>query len=96
MPEDIGKQYAERLDERVVSELRKTFEAIAKLALQGSAEAADPSMNIIDKARKAHTRITLIIDDAMRGLAEVNEAMFAGAMMMGVSASESDADPSPH
>ncbi len=40
MPEDIGKQYAERLDERVVSELRKTFEAIAKLALQGSAEAA--------------------------------------------------------
>ncbi|HWQ55744.1 MAG TPA: hypothetical protein VN442_18805 [Bryobacteraceae bacterium] len=77
---------AEYLPEIVSAELRKTFEGIAKLALQGAAEADDPAVNIIDKARKAHARVTLIIEDAMRGLAQVNESMFVGGIIAGVEA----------
>ena len=93
MPDDITKQLGENLAGRVEVELRKRFEVIAKLALQGSAEAQDPSLNVLEKMRKAHSRITLIIDDAMRGLAEVSEALFAGAMIIGVSTSESSDHP---
>jgi len=59
------------------------FEGMAKLCLQGAAEANDPALNLIDKARKAHSRVTLIIDDAMRGLGEVNQTMFVGGVMLG-------------
>ena len=81
-----GKQ----LPEIVSDELRKMFEGIAKLAIQGAAEANDPSLDIIEKARKAHSRVTLIMDDAMRGLAELNESMFVGGVMAGVSVGDSE------
>lgn len=77
---------------QVSAEIRSMFEGIAKLALQGASEANDSSLNIMEKARKAHSRVTLIIDDAMRGLAQVNESMFVGGIMaatMNLSESES-------
>jgi hypothetical protein len=67
----------------VSADLMKMFEGMAKLCIQGAAEANDPTLNIIEKARKAHSRITLIIDDAMRGLGEVNQSMFVGGVMLG-------------
>jgi hypothetical protein len=79
---------------QVRAEIRKTFETVAKLALQGAAEADDDSLNVIEKARKAHSRVTLIIDDAMRGLAEVNECMFVGGIMV-ASAVDLDAEEPP-
>jgi hypothetical protein len=74
------------LNTKVTHELRKTFEQVAKLALQGSAEAGDDSLNAVEKATKAHSRITLIIDDAMRGLGAVNELMFKVGVMIGADA----------
>jgi hypothetical protein len=74
---------------QVSAEIRKTFETVAKLAMQGAAEADDDSLNIVEKARKAHTRVTLIIDDAMRGLAEINNTMFVGGVMLGSEPEES-------
>jgi hypothetical protein len=56
------------LTEIVSADLTKMFEGMAKLCLQGAAEANDSTLNIIEKARTAHSRVTLIIDDAMRGL----------------------------
>jgi hypothetical protein len=71
------------------------FEGIAKLALQGASEANDPALDIMDKARKAHSRVTLIVDDAMRGLAKVNETMFVGmAFVSAETADDSEAHSS--
>jgi hypothetical protein len=42
----------------VSADLGKMSEGIAKLALQGAAEANDSKLNIIEKARKAHSRVT--------------------------------------
>jgi hypothetical protein len=85
-------EYAEALVSNVSDELRDMFEGIAKLALQGASEANDPALDVIDKARKAHSRVTLIVDDAMRGLAKVNETMFVGmAFVAGSSDDDSTA-----
>jgi hypothetical protein len=72
---DKSDLHARQLRGDVTNQLRSTFETVAKLALQGSAEAGDESLNPIEKMRKAHSRITLIIDDAMRGLANAHESM---------------------
>ncbi len=86
------QEYADHLSKKVAEELSGTFDIIAKLAIQGSAEAADASLNVVDKVRKAHSRITLIIDDAMRGLANVTEAMFVSGILIGVSVPDDEED----
>jgi hypothetical protein len=80
---------------QVSAEIRKTFENVAKLALQGAAEADDNSLDVMQKARKAHSCVTLIIDDAMRGLAEVNERMFVGGIMVASAANMDEEEPPP-
>ena len=74
------------LVENVSAELRKMFEGIATLARHGAVEAEDPTLNIMDKARGAHARVALIMNDAMRGLADVNHSMFIGIVMVASSA----------
>ena len=59
------------------------FDSVAKLAIQGSSEANDENLNVIERARRAHSRVTLIIDEAMRGLGRVNEQMFVGGVLIG-------------
>jgi hypothetical protein len=73
---------------RVSGELRKMFEGIAKLALQGVTEADDPTLNIMEKTRRAHSRVTLVIDDAMRGLTNVNQSMLLRTLMVANPASD--------
>jgi hypothetical protein len=63
------------LNATISEELGKTFERIAKLALQGVQEARDPALSIIEKGRKANSRVTQIINDVMRGLEKVTELM---------------------
>ena len=84
-------EYADGLVANVSDELRDMFEGIAKLALQGASEASDPALNVMDKARKAHSRVTLIVDDAMRGLAKVNETMFVGMAFVAASSDDDSA-----
>ena len=85
-----------KLVDEVTANLRSTFEGIAKLALQGSAEASDDSLNVIEKMRKAHTRVTLIVDDAMRGLAEAHASMFMSGILLGAEDDEGKEIQSPH
>jgi hypothetical protein len=66
---------SKELNATISEELRKTFERIAKLALQGVQEASDPALSIIEKGRKANSRVTQIINDVMRGLEKVTELM---------------------
>ena len=80
----------EHLSAKVSAELTKTFEDVAKLALQGAAEASDPMLNILDKARNAHSHAALIIDGMMRGLAQLNESMFVGAVIATASLEDRD------
>jgi hypothetical protein len=59
----------------VVSErLTKTFEAIAKTAMQAAATSSDSGVGFMQKIEKAHTAIVLIVEDAMRGLRSANRA----------------------
>ena len=83
------REFVEQLNTRVTEELRNTFEQIAKLALQGSAEANDGSLTVVQKMRKAHARVTLIIDDAMTGLATVSEIMLTSGVVIGAVSSPS-------
>ena len=86
-----------KLHDEVSADLRRTFEGIAKLALQGSAEVSDDSLNVVEKMRKAHTRVTLIVDDAMRGLAEAHESMFVSGIILGATPEEDGEEKSsPH
>jgi len=52
--------------------------------LQGASEAQDPSLTPVQKMRMAHSRITLIIDDAMRGLADAHDIMFERGISLGL------------
>jgi len=54
-------------------QLSKTFDAIAKTAIRASAEFSEVpegEAEILPTIQKAHSLVTLIIDDAMRGLGE--------------------------
>lgn len=87
---------SKNLREKVSLELTKTFDTLAKLALQGSSESQDPSLEPTEKLRKAHSRITLIIDDAMSGLAKAHQAMYASFMALGFEIGcDSSAEDSP-
>lgn len=65
----------------VLQQIRNTFETIAKTAHRGAAEADDPSLNILEAVSKAYQRVTLIVDDAMRGLRELNDRVVRLAIL---------------
>jgi hypothetical protein len=65
---------ADRARQKAVTEIKLTFEQIAKTALRSAQECNDTNIQWMEKLRKGHTNITLIVDDAMRGLAKATEA----------------------
>jgi hypothetical protein len=68
---------------RIVSrKLSETFDAIAKDAMQAAAIARDPSVNWFEKLNDAHSRVTLIVEVAMRGLGEAHRLSFASAVII--------------
>jgi hypothetical protein len=67
---------------KLAENLTRTFDGIAKLAMRASAEfsEAKTDTNIVAKIQKAHSTITLIMDDAMRGLNDATTSVFAFAV----------------
>jgi hypothetical protein len=70
----------------LAANLTKTFDGIAKLAMRASAEFSETATetDIVTKIQKAHSTVTLIMDDAMRGLnaATVSALEFAIAHVL--------------
>lgn len=97
--DDIKRTVAKNLARKLCG----TFNAVAKIAIQASAEfsesADDP--DVISKVEKAHSTVTLIIDDAMRGLGEATRyvAVHTAARAFEADEDEEDEDgedSSPH
>jgi hypothetical protein len=67
-------------------DLASTFDAIAKTAMRASAEFSDPEndLGVFPKIQKAHSVVTLLIDDAMRGLNEAITAAMGFALAVGL------------
>ena len=83
MPYD-AEESIKRMNEKVSASLKKTFDLVAKTAMDGSSELQDPSLNPIERMRKAHSRVTLIVEDAMRGLADAHEVMYGEGISFGI------------
>jgi hypothetical protein len=83
MPYD-AEESIKRMNEAVSINLKKTFDLVAKTAMDGSSELQDPTLGPIERMRKAHSRVTLIVEDAMRGLADAHEAMYTGGISVGI------------
>jgi len=84
MPEKQDLTFAEvqgNVKRSLCGTLAKTFDEIAKTAMRASAdfssELADGS--VLERIQNAHSVITLIIDEAMRGLGEATTAGVAFA-----------------
>ncbi len=72
-------------DYKITHELVSTFDQIAKTAMQASAEFSNPDskMSVLERSQKAHSAITLIMDDAMRGLSTAVSSAIMFAVMLG-------------
>jgi len=71
--EDRGMTYDEMLVNTATNlsrALGASFDSIAKIAIRASAEFSEDEddTDIVAKIQKAHSTVTLIMDDAMRGL----------------------------
>jgi|HubBroStandDraft_4_1064222.scaffolds.fasta_scaffold1298652_1 hypothetical protein len=78
MPEDDSMfgEMADKINVKLARSLSTTFDGIAKLAMRASAEFSDLESDpgVLQKIEKAHSTVTLIIDDAMRGLSDATMA----------------------
>jgi hypothetical protein len=83
MPYD-AEESIKRMNETVSISLKKTFDLVAKTAMDGSSELQDPTLGPVERMRKAHSRVTLIVEDAMRGLADAHEVMYSEGIRFGV------------
>ena len=96
MPEsDDSFSFAKARDtfeSKLSSDLAETFNQVAKLAMQASAEFSDGSndMKVLQKIQKAHRTVTLIMDDAMRGLNEATASALSFAVTSGLSVDEDE------
>jgi hypothetical protein len=64
-------------------ELAKAFDSIAKVAMQASALSSDPNVLMIEKVRNAHSSLSLIVDDAMRGMNRATDWAIGNAVLVG-------------
>jgi len=87
MPEEKQEPtYAEirsNISRELSKKLSATFDEIAKIAIRASAEFSETTgdPDVPGKIQKAHSMVTLIIDDAMRGLGEsANYALGTGVL----------------
>ncbi len=69
-------------------ELCRSFEAIAKLAMQAAARSRDQSVHVAEKVRQAHSDLTLITEEAMRGFSRALHEAMAFAMYVGLKVDE--------
>ncbi|MGD1094375.1 MAG: hypothetical protein ABSB35_20595 [Bryobacteraceae bacterium] len=77
---------------KLSSDLAQTFNDIAKIAMQASAEFSDDTnnMKVLQKIQKAHSVVTLIMDDANRGLNKATTSALSFGVMSGLAASEDE------
>ena len=98
MPEEsyLGEQ-KKTVDSMLTTELVNTFDQLAKIAMRASAEFSElgNSMPVLPRIQKAHALITLIVDDAMRGLNKATTHAVSYGLMTGLKSGEDDEYPSP-
>jgi hypothetical protein len=89
MPEERNMNFADmeaNVKRNICTTLRTTFDEIAKTAMRASSEFSSDVENrsVRERLINAHAVITLIIDNAMRGLGEATTAamMFATVSTM--------------
>ncbi|HEV1288004.1 MAG TPA: hypothetical protein VNU44_21950 [Bryobacteraceae bacterium] len=90
---DEDFSYAEtrdRFEAKLSRDLAQTFDTVAKIAMRASAEFSEgaSNMKVLQKIQKAHSVVTLIMDDAMRGLNEATSSALAFGVMTGLEAGE--------
>jgi hypothetical protein len=99
MPDEFTYRSAkENIEEKLGPELAAMFDQVAKIAMRASAEFSDSStdLKVLQKIQKAHSVVTLIIDDAMRGLNKATTLALSFGVMAGLEASEEGESSSPH
>jgi len=82
----------DELDSKIATELAAVFDQIAKTAMRTAAEFSDPHNHaaVLQRIQKAHSAITLIMDDAMRGLNTAMLSAMAYAVITGVESGSRD------
>src|ERR1035437_2752042 len=77
---------------KLARDLSATFDAIAKVAMRASAEFSELENDngVLPKIQKAHSVVTLLIDDAMRGLNEATFSALTFALATGLETSETE------
>ena len=102
MPEESYlDEQRKKLDSMLTSELVNTFDQLAKLYMRASAEFSDTSnvMPVLPRIQKAHAFVTLIVDDAMHGLADATTHAVGYGLMTGIEAGskvDDEGSPSAH
>ena len=101
MSEERSLSYAEmetNVKNNLCVTLSSTFDEIAKIALRASSEFSTDVENrsVRERLINAHAVVTLIIDDAMRGLGEATTAAMVFATITTLKDSEEPEEPSPH
>ena len=69
--------------EKISEELRQAFESVAKIALRASARSGDSTTNPLDRVQEATKDLTLIVEEAMRGIRQSMLWLAAHAVMIG-------------
>lgn len=78
----------ERCARKVSEELGGSFEAISKVAMQAAARSRDQSVHVAEKMRRAHSDLTLITEEAMRGFSRALQEAMGFTMWAGLKVSE--------
>lgn len=91
MAEGMNRKGKE-LSDRISNSLKELFEGVARTALQGADEASSESLDVLKKLRKSHTRVSTIIEDSMRGLADAHEELFISGIINAVSSDDDEED----
>ncbi len=77
--------------------LTQTFDEIAKIAMRASADFSTevPTESVMERLQNAHSVITLIIDEAMRGLGAATRLAMGVAVITTLRGHEESEDPHP-
>jgi|SRR5579862_1436442 len=83
-------------EEKLSLDLAQTFNVVAKIAMRASAEFSEggSNMKVLQKIQKAHSVVTLIMDDAMRGLNEATTSALSFCVMAGLEAGTHEGESS--
>jgi hypothetical protein len=101
MPEEESLSFADMeasAKHKLCEMLSRTFDDIAKLAMRASSEFSTDVENrsVRERLINAHSIVTLIIEDAMRGLGEATTSAMVYAGMAAMQTYGESEDSSPH